>query len=357
MNPKSQISNLLVTSSWLLVLTAFAACVFAAPDTNDDFGKTATLKCPTPAQVRADLTKWLEEINAQPAVREQALGMWPENLEPQTGPDLLKRLADTFAVADPDARALADLCSKPPQAVVLPEFAWLTDESRPAFYRHNLRLLLGRWLSQEGLFEETVVQLEGLDPAQVVDPASLLFFQSVAYHKLVQKEPGMKAIRRLLDDVEDQPQRYVSLAGLMYEDLKALKDESLDHISRQMGDIKRRLDLGRTGPKVRKVEDDVIAALDKLIEEMEKQQQQQQGGGGSGQNQSSNPAQESRIMQGRGPGDVDRKPIGAKSGWGDLPPKQRQEALQQIGKDFPSHYREVIEQYFRKLAGEENGNK
>ena len=59
-------------------------------------------------------------------------------------------------------------------------------------------------------------------------------------------------------------------------------------------------------------------------------------------------------MGGRGPGEVDRKPIGAKSGWGDLPPKQRQEALQQIGKDFPSHYREVIEQYFRKLAGEES---
>jgi hypothetical protein len=339
-----------------LAIGLSAACGFAAPEGIDEFGKTPTLKNPTAAQVRADVAKWLEEINADAAVREQALALWPENLEPQSGPDLLKRLADTFALADVDARALVDLCSKPLSGVVLPEFAWLTDEARPAFYRHNLRLLAGRWLAQENLFEETVVQLEGLEPQQVVDPASLLFFQSVAYHKLVQKEPGMKAIRRLLDDVEDQPQRYVSLAGLMYEDLKALKDESLDHISRQMDDIKRRLDLGRTGPKVRKVEDDVIAALDKLIEEMEKQQQQQQGGG-SGQQQSSNPAQESRIMQGRGPGDVDRKPIGSKSGWGDLPPKQRQEALQQIGKDFPSHYREVIEQYFRKLAGEENSNK
>ena len=24
--------------------------------------------------------------------------------------------------------------------------------------------------------------------------------------------------------------------------------------------------------------------------------------------------------------------------------------MQQIGRDFPSHYRDVIEQYFRKLA-------
>ncbi len=36
--------------------------------------------------------------------------------------------------------------------------------------------------------------------------------------------------------------------------------------------------------------------------------------------------------------------------WGNLPPKEREEALQQLGKDLPSHYRDVIEEYFRKLA-------
>ena len=44
------------------------------------------------------------------------------------------------------------------------------------------------------------------------------------------------------------------------------------------------------------------------------------------------------------------KKIGNHSGWGDLPAKEREEAIQQIGKDFPSHYRDIIEQYFRKLA-------
>ena len=61
-------------------------------------------------------------------------------------------------------------------------------------------------------------------------------------------------------------------------------------------------------------------------------------------------------MQGKGPGEVAKKPIGSESGWGDLPPRQRQEALQQIGKDFPAHYRDVIEQYFRKLASESGEN-
>ncbi len=74
--------------------------------------------------------------------------------------------------------------------------------------------------------------------------------------------------------------------------------------------------------------------------------------GGAGNIRSSSPAPDSRILGGKGPGQVDKKPLGAGSGWGDLPPKQRQEALQQIGKDYPAHYRDLIEQYFRKLASE-----
>ena len=48
-----------------------------------------------------------------------------------------------------------------------------------------------------------------------------------------------------------------------------------------------------------------------------------------------------------------KKNIGSQSGWGDLPPKEREQAMQQIGRDFPSHYRDAIEAIFRRLAAEE----
>jgi hypothetical protein len=88
-----------------------------------------------------------------------------------------------------------------------------------------------------------------------------------------------------------------------------------------------------------------------MIEDMEKkaQQQQQQSSGSSGP---ASPMQDSRIAPLKGPGDVAHRDIGHKSGWGNLPPKQREQALQEIGKDFPAHYRDVIEQYFRRLASE-----
>ena len=42
--------------------------------------------------------------------------------------------------------------------------------------------------------------------------------------------------------------------------------------------------------------------------------------------------------------------LGVGDDWGRLPPHDREQALQQIGREFPPHYREAIEQYFKRLA-------
>ena len=104
----------------------------------------------------------------------------------------------------------------------------------------------------------------------------------------------------------------------------------------------------------RKDQKDVVAKLDKMIEELEKQQQQQQQSGGGGKQNPSQPMQDSQAADLFGPGNVDPKKLAENSDWGDLPAKQRQEALQQISRDFPAHYRDVIERYFRKIALEKD---
>ena len=62
--------------------------------------------------------------------------------------------------------------------------------------------------------------------------------------------------------------------------------------------------------------------------------------------------QDSQIGGTKGPGQVDPRRLASENEWGRLPPKKRQESLQGIAKDFPGHYREVIEGYFRRLARE-----
>ncbi len=309
-------------------------------------------------------------------MRQQALALWPavekaDMSKTALPAELLDRLAATIAIADPNAKSLVEMCGKPHDALKTPEFTWLSDAKTPALVSHNLRLLLGKWLVQERLYDEGLAQLEGLQPADVVDPGSLLFYQSVCYHWMLHKSDGLKTIALLLEQRKTIPHRYEQLATLMQADLNALEDESLDHISRRMNDVTRRLDFGRAGKKVRGEEDGIIASLDKLI----KQKEDQAGGGGSGNGQddqqddgqgnqgmpngirSTSPAADSRAARGTGPGDVTNKKIGNHSGWGNLPPKEREEAMQQIGKEFPSHYRDIIEQYFRKLASEDDDKK
>jgi len=186
----------------------------------------------------------------------------------------------------------------------------------------------------------------------VVAPATLLFYQGIVCHGLLKKEEGLEAIGRLLEGSPHAPRRYTAVAEMMQRDLDGLKDDSLDHIARRMDDIRRRLKLARAGPRVRKIEDGVIESLDKMIKDIE-DKQKQGGGSSSGQGSpSSNPAQDSRILGGKGPGNVKKRPIGTEADWGDLPAKEREETLQQMGREFPSHYRDIIEQYFRRMASE-----
>ena len=311
----------------------------------------------SPAEAaRTKVLAWLDQSKADAAARTQVAQLWSELPKEPAELDLLGRTADSFALVIPQAKELIQLCARPYERTRLAKQEWLMRPETPPLVAANLRLYYVRWLIHEALYDDAVEQLAGLAADQVVDPASLLFCQAVAYHQLLDRARGLQAVEELLRAGGQQyPQRYVALAKLMQEDLLGLKDETLDHIARRMGDIQRRLALGQGGPKVCKVEDGVVASLDKIIKKLEDQQGQGGGDGGMPNGiKSSSPAQDSRIAEGKGPGEVARRNIGAESGWGNISPKQREEAVQQIGRDYPAHYREIIEQYFRKRANEES---
>ena len=228
----------------------------------------------------------------------------------------------------------------------------------PKFVQQTTAAWLGRQLARNRLFDEAIVAFTTVDPTATFDPASVFFYRGACYHALLNKDAAIADLEKLLENEDDCPVRYTRTAKMMLADLKPLKEDSLDEISRIMGDVTRRLDLGRAGKQVRNQEQKIIDKLDKLIEELEEQQQQQQqqqqqassGQGGGSQGGQSSPMQDSQIAGGGGNGDVDRKKLKEKDGWGNLPPAERQEAIQQISRDLPTHYREAIEAYFRKLA-------
>lgn len=321
---------------------------------DDDLARRATWTIPTPSDVRSRLDRYLAKQDLEQTTRDKIDALWSQADEPQNPSDVLETLAATFGLVDDEARKLVDFCHAHSMPTVLPDFPVLDTPAHPAFVRHNLRLLFGQWLARHRYYDEALETLADLKPDDVVDPAALLFYRAIGYHRMPDKNKCLPLVAKLLERRERIPRRYATVAELIQADLKPLQTDSLDEISRLMDEVKRRLDLKRAGKRVRDQEEQVVAKLDKLIKDLEDQQQQQSAAAAGGSNSSSRPAQDSMPLGGQGPGKVDPKSIGTGSGWGNLPPKERQEALQQIGKDLPAHYREVIEEYFRKLAREAN---
>ena len=348
------------------ISTAVAVCFLAlrvavaAPavgQSPNELGTVASWERPSAEQVRSRVMKWLDGRDADDKIRGEVNRIWPADPKENgvaTAGELFDRTVRSFAVVDGKARRLVDRCSGPVAGSVLPDTDWLADARTDSFLADNLRLLYGRWLVNQSLLDEAREQLGELKPEDMVDPATLLFYQAVVHQGLLEREAGLEAVKRLLERADQGPRRYAEIGRLLKRDLETIEEDSLDHIARRMNDVGRRLELGRAGTDVRKIEDGVIESLDKMIEKVKKQQQQQEGAGQGAQNmQPSNPAGDSWSAGGKGPGEVTKKEIGGKANWGNLPPKQRQEALQQIGREFPAHYRDVIEQYFRKMAKED----
>ena len=300
--------------------------------------------------VRQQVRRWLSTKSLDPRDQAQIDSIWTGEIPRD---QVLAKFLETVAIADPQAQQLVDHCSQVAAPKTPPDLSWVRTDSEPTMVHANLRYVYGRWLAQQGQFDECLEEIDSLEPDDVLDPAGLLFYQSISHHRLVQPLLAQKKLTRLLDRKEELPRRYAQLGHLMQLDLGGLKEDSLDHIARRMSDVRRRLGLGRANSRVREIEDGVIASLDKLIEQIESQQQQTQGSGGGNSPQSGQPMQDSRIGLQKAPGKVDHRDIGHKSGWGALPDKAREAAMQQIGRDFPSHYRDVIEEYFKKLAREE----
>ena len=379
-------------SRWLVVLACLSGGVASGQE--DDLTRRASWSAPSAGQVKAELDKWLASRDLTEDQQKKIAAVWEAaDDESASDPTLnLQRLVESAGLVWPEAAQVVDVTNKLQVQLPVAHFDILAepvseqsdpgegseenegseDNAEPAngeaeangqaeqeveadpdrWVRNNLRLHYARWLAQHELYDESLDLIRSLKPDDVVDPASLLFYQSAAYHFLLNKTEGLATIEKLLENEENIPRRYSLTASLMAADLKPLKTDSLDEIARLMDDIERRLRLQRAGKRVRQEEDDVVAKLDKMIEELEKQQKEGQPGGGAGNsNNPSQPMQESQIGGGPiGEGNVDPKQLAAREGWGNLPPKERQEALQQITKDLPAHYREAVEEYFRKLA-------
>lgn len=311
----------------------------------------------TAADAKSLVMQWVAERGVtDKAVLERVAQEWTVGESPLTTEEIFQRVVRTLTTADTEAKRIVDACQEATPIAAWPREVISQTEAMPNFARQHLRLFVGRFLAQRQLYEEALEVLVAVDPKQVVDPASSLFQRAICEHQLLKKADSLRSLSNLLDNTQNVPERYRAVALLMRNDLELLKEASLGEVAKKMADVERRLTLGRGGEKTQKVEDEIVEALDEIIKKAE---QDQNGGGGGGQggnqNQSGGAAGDSSVKGATAPGEVDKKDIGNKAGWGSLAPKKAAEAKNVINRNFPSHYREAIEQYFKKLANRPAG--
>ncbi len=342
---KSRIATycIALTAAWALVPRPVVAVETAG---------VAVLAAPSAEVVQQRVQNWLTTVkDLQPETQQQIDALWRVEGE-LPAEKLLERVIATFSLVDAPTKELVEACRFQDVSVHPPDAQLLDAENLDSFYTNNLRLYYGRYLTQRRMYEEGLAVFDNTAVTEVVDPATYLFFKAVCQHHLLMKQEGLKTIEQLTARTEGVPSRYSTVATLMQYDLEGLKEKSLDEISRKMLDVERRLDLGRSGQKVQKVEEEIIAGLDEIIKKIEQQSGGGGGGGGEGGN-SNNPAngaEDSGVKGATAPGTVDPKDIQKGGKWGGLDDKARSRIKQLIGRDFPNHYRRAVEEYFRNAA-------
>lgn len=334
-----------------LVLAAFAP---SASATSDDTAEQPIVQWSTPSseEVEARIVEWLVDSSAtsEEATQREAV-VRPELDRLFTAGDRLDAVLTAVALSFPDVADTLEACRTAPLEAM--QLDWLDSAEVPYWMRSNVRLYVGRSLVQLHYYGQALDVLEGLKPDDVFDPASLLFYRSIAEHQLVRIEEAKRSLTTLLDAEQEMPERFAQIARLMQADIAKVEADSLDHIARRMSDVQRRLSLSEADDETQEVERGILASLDKMIDKLEQQAQQQQQQQQAGSQPSGQPMEESKPSELKGPGKVDIKDIGDGSGWGNLPPRERERVMQQIGRDFPGHYRDLMEEYLKRLATDE----
>jgi len=191
----------------------------------------------------------------------------------------------------------------------------------------------------------------------------LMFLYAYTQAHMLQYDAATIALRHFLQNYPDAPERFRMTAQQMLTELERREPNRLGDVHDLMNYARRELFLGRTDQDVKQHQDKAVDLLNQLIKEAEEEEKKKGQGGGKGggrgrrsrnrsRQQQSNPREQSEMTpSGEGGRDLDKiHKANPEDMWGKMPPKERDAVLQALQKQFPSRYRDLVEQYYRQLS-------
>jgi len=203
--------------------------------------------------------------------------------------------------------------------------------------------------------------------AHCLSADEMKFLQGYCLYHTYQDDAASTALQEFQESFAAAPPALRAAARAMQQDLQQPRARNLDTVAHLMADAGLWLTEGDAGLEVQSRQRKALMILEELIRSAEQQQQQQQQQQQSQQNQGqgqqsaqstqrpASPAQESMLRGGQaGEGQLHGAPRAAPGEmWGRMRPHERAEIMQVLQQNFPSRYRELVEQYYSELAKEQ----
>lgn len=184
------------------------------------------------------------------------------------------------------------------------------------------------------------------------------YYSLICDFRLNKKDKVLDDLKKLDDSFNKFSQRQKALIFLISNDIKNWQADDLNDIQRDMIKSQNRLNNKNANQKTQEIQKEIIAKLDKFIQEIENPPQSKGSDGkdlgkttkNSPSGQSDKPAQDSIIMGGDGKGKVDEKKLRyLAENWGSLPPEERARVTKELNRDVPAKYKDLVDAYIKSL--------
>ncbi len=276
------------------------------------------------------------EAAKKPDTRQEAITSGLKILSPEFDAALKKLGAQEAAEA---ARMLTPLATSADP--------WLAAEAQ---------LFQSRAMMVEGRYEEALpivsafIETRG---ATTVRLGEAWFLKGKLEAGALKREEATASLKKFLREFAGEPGRMQGEARATLVDLEEAESDLLTDIHTKMSFSERRLTLEDSGRRTQEVQDDVVALLDEMIEELEKKcgnckgckgscsKPGGSGMGGAAPGMSSGSSQPSQITE----RDAPRTP------WVDLTERQNDPSVFNAAKSrVPVQYRGLLEQYYQSFG-------
>lgn len=315
----------------------------------------------------------------EPAAREAIEGLWTQR---QTEDDPRAFMTSALAILSSPYNQASNALEAGDTAGALETARPLVD-STDFYLSTHASSLAARALIEEDRFDEARELLE--DQAERRDEIVARTFLApemtflLGYCQLsnLDYESAAATFEEFERRFPDAPEQYRLPVRQMLQELGTRRPEELGDVSDLMGYAGRQLRHVRAGEVVQARQERAVELLSQLIEDAEQREQQQQqqqqqackkcGGKGcpdcqpgglpqGNQQQPQRGAERSVLPPGQGRvGDL-RQSSRARPGeqWGQMRPEEREQVLQSLRQNYPSRYRQLVEQYYRQLSREDD---